>query len=79
MASYKHPADFFPTFTVKRKMLIDLDIGQHCVYWAVVTAEYFPNDWNNPVAIYNTKGRKLPHLLARIRAENKLQYLEYVN
>lgn len=72
-------ADFFPAFTVQRKMLIDLDIGKFPIYWEIVTVEYYPTDLDTPIAIYNSKGRKLPRILAKIIAENKLQYLQAIN
>ena len=73
------PMDYFPAFTIKRKMLIDLDIGRHCVYFATVTAEY-TNIWSQcPIALYNAKGRKLPNLLRRLISDDKVQYLASVN
>lgn len=64
---------FNVTFT--KEIIIDFDIGIHSVYWAKVTAEYSSIYNKTPIAIYNSKGRKLPHLLRRIIDTDNIDYL----
>lgn len=69
----------FPSFTVTKKVMIDFDVNGHSVYCSIVIAEYTSIWLDIPVALRNSKGRKLPNLLRNIISENKLEWLETVN
>lgn len=69
----------FPAFTMQRKMMIDFDVAGHAVYFQPVTVVYCVNDAQHPIAIYNSKGRKLTRLLQRMIVEDKIQYLAPIN